>query len=411
MQYKLLNIHKLLANIATNLVGAFIPIIVLEATGSLILAITFFVLMYLVRMLFVFLFRRMFETKPQIMLLIRIVPILLYSVFVILISVNVWVGVIGTVVFSGLNNAFKRMPTEIILNYSSLQQNDEGSLGFTRLIEQMGVVVSFLVGGYLLGINKIMVVVISLTIYAISVVPLVLYYLKCKQDKTFNKDAVSNAQLTFKEKDNKKYNYGKVLGKKIINIYAITYFVYCVIDSFADLFNIYMFTTTGSYAVAGVFSAVYNGSFGVGSFLYGKIAEKRDIQTDVSVCCVLVGASAISIAFTPILWVRYILFAVLGLSYSPIPIFNFQRLITKSRILGKSNTALRYREQSSNLSIITASLPGLFGTIIPCFILIALCMFASSALIPYHEEKSRRLLVDYLQFNEIQSQSKIKPFK
>ncbi len=410
MQLKLLNIHKLLSNIATNLVGSFIPVIVYEATGSLTLSILFFAIQYLVRIAFVEIFKKPFQTKPQVMLVVRILPILLYSMFVILIEYNVWVGVIGVIFFSGLSNAFKSMPTEIIFNYSSLSDGSEGSLGFTRLIEQIGVFVSFLVGGYLLEISKIMTVIISIVIYAISVVPLVIYYLKCKQDKTFNKDAISNATLTF-SKDNDKYTYGKVLSKKLVLIYGITYFVYCLLDAFASLFNIHLFVIYGSYAIAGILNAVYNAAYGIGNFVYGKIAEKRDIQVDVIISCIVCALCVVVVSFVNVAWVQYTLFAILGFAYAPICLFNLERLLAKSRILGNSNKALFVREQSSNGSVVFACLPGLFGSILPCFIVIAVSMLASSVLIPYHEEKSRRLLVDYLQYNEIKIKTKIRPFK
>ena len=140
------------------------------------------------------------------------------------------VGVVGVIIFNGVNSAFTAMPREYILNYASLNNNnEESSLGFTRFIEQVGVFISYLVGGYLLGINKIIVVAISIAIYLASVVPLVMFYNKSKTEKTFNSDAVSNAQLTFKANDKEKYSYGKVLTKKIIFLYGVSYFFYCFV--------------------------------------------------------------------------------------------------------------------------------------------------------------------------------------
>jgi len=40
-QLKLLNFHKMLANFANNLVGAFIPLIIFQATGKLTYAIIY----------------------------------------------------------------------------------------------------------------------------------------------------------------------------------------------------------------------------------------------------------------------------------------------------------------------------------------------------------------------------------
>ena len=404
MQLKLLNIHKLLSNIATNLVGAFVPVIVFEATGSLLYGVLAYIAQYIVRMTFAYLFRKPIQSKPQIMLVIRIIPILLYNICVILIEHNLWLGVVGVVLFLGMSNAFK-LPTEFILNYSSLSEDNEGSLGFSRLIEQVGIFISFIVGGYLLQTSKVLTVAISIVIYSISVVPLVMYYIKCREDKTFNKDAISNASITF-QKDEDRFNYGKVLSKKLLVIYGTTYFVYCFLDGFASLFNMHLFAIKGSYAITGIMNAIYNVTYGVGNLVYGKVAEKRDIQTDVIVSCVLCAVLVGLISFLPITWLTYVAFAWLGFAYAPICLFNLQRLLSKSRILGNSNSALYVREQSSNLSVLGASIMGVFGTILPCFAVIMLTLVASAALIPYHEEKSRRLIVDNLQYNEIRARSK-----
>ncbi len=410
MQLKLLNIHKLLSNIATNLVGAFIPVIVFEATGQLWIGVLSYIAQYLVRILFVWLCKNPMQNNPQIMLVVRIAPILLYSIFVIVIEHNVWVGAIGVILFSGINSAFKSIPTETIFNYSSLNDEGGGSLGFTRLIEQAGVFVSFVVGGYLLEWSKLFTVVISIVIYAGSVVPLIMYYIQGRKEKTFNKDATSNANITFK-KDEKHFNYGKVLSKKLLLIYGATYFCYCLLDGFPNLFNIHLFALEGSYAITGIMTALYNLSYGIGNFIYGKIAEKRDIMTDVIVFCVVCAGCVGLLVFVDAIWVKYIAYIIMGFGYAPICLFNLQRLLSKSRILGVSNDALIVREQTSNLSVVVASLPGMFGTIMPCFMLIILSLLLSAWVIPIHEEKTRKLLVDYLQYNEIRSKTLRKAHK
>lgn len=401
MQLKLLNFHKLLANIATNLVSAFVPLIIYEATGSMALACLSFMVQYIIRSVVTYLLRKPMCTKPQLVLLLRVIPLILYSVFIFVMETNLWLGVIGTVFFVGLSDTCKRIPLEVILNYSLMEAKEESTgLGFTRLVEQLGILIAILVGGFLLDVNKKIVVLISIVLYIISCIPLVMYYYKSKSDSTFNHDMVSNAQLTFGHDENQK-SIGKSLAIKILIMYGLTYFVFCFVDALTTCYNIHLFVQNGSYSIAGIFSAIFNGAFGLGSYFFGKLNEKKDLMPAVIVSCVVCGAGILPIIFKIPIWIGYVLFAIIGFMYSSICLFMFSRLITKSRILGISNTALFVREITSNGSVIVAIGAGCFGTMIPAFVLMSVTFFVCIWLIPYNEEKTRKWLVDYLQYNEV----------
>ena len=171
-QLKLLNFHKMIANFANNLVGAFVPLIIYQSTGSLIYTIIYLVAQNCLRLIFELLFKNLFGKYPQLFLLLRIIPIALYNVFIFVMDINLIVGVIGVAIFLSLDYAFNVLPKEIIFNYSSLSQKSDKSIGVTRLFEQIGVIVALVVGGFLLDINKTLVLIIALVIYAISVIPL-----------------------------------------------------------------------------------------------------------------------------------------------------------------------------------------------------------------------------------------------
>ncbi len=400
MQLRLLNIYKLLANIATNLVGAFIPLIVYNETGVMLYAIVALVLQYVVRIATNFLLKKLYYTKPQLCLMYRIIPIALYSTFIILMDVNVWVGIIGSCVFYGINNSLKSLPPEIIYNYSS-QEDSGGKLGLSRLFEQVGTIAAFVVGGFMLDVNKIVITVISLVIYVIAVIPLFMYYKRSKNDKLFNKEFTSNAYETMKKNAEAK-DKGTKLARKITAGYALVYFLYSFLDVFSNAFNLYiMQASSASLSAVGIYSAVYNATYGIGSYIAGKINDRKDTTWMVSISAVLL---AVCVAIIPVVHgdiAYYIIFGAVGLFYSPIPIFALQRLLAKTRILGVSNEALFIRENVTNLSVILPIMTGMFGTMIPVFAVISGALAVSTFLIPYNEERTRKLLVNYLQHNEI----------
>lgn len=404
MQLKLLNFHKMIANLASNLVGAFVSLIIYQATGSLSLAILYIGLANVSRLICNIALKKLYEKYPQIFLLIRIIPIFIYNMFILLLDTNMWVAIIGICIFVGINNSMYAYPKELIFNYSSLNKSGD-SIGITRLFEQFGTIVALIVGGYLLDFNKTIVIVISLLLYAISVVPLFMYYLKSRKNKDFNQEAVSNAIIT--KKNSSKDSTAK-LSKKILFKYGVVYFTFAFIDLFSSCFNLHLFVTGGAYAVAGIFSAIYNLTYAVGSYIFGKLNDKKDLTIATSIISVALGGCLIALPFVENLIVLYIIYGIMGITYPCLSIFVLNRMLVKSRIMGVSNEALNVRE---NGCVVAYMMGAGFGAILPClaipllplFILMGVTMEISAVLVPKNEEQTRRLLIDFLQDNEIRA--------
>ena len=105
-QLKLLNFHKMIANFANNLVGAFVPLIIYQATGSLTYAVLYLVCSNFLRLAFELILKNLYGKYPQLFLLLRIIPITLYNVFIFVLDVNLVLGVIGVCIFLALDHAF-----------------------------------------------------------------------------------------------------------------------------------------------------------------------------------------------------------------------------------------------------------------------------------------------------------------
>lgn len=399
-QLKLLNFYKLLSYIATKLVGAFIPLIVIEATGKLYIGALSLILMFVVRMSFNFLFRNVYQKYPQVILLLRIVTVLAYSVSIILIESSLWVGVVGCIFFYGLDDSFRAIPSETLFNYAS-QEKTEGKspLGFSRLMEQLGGLVALVVGGVMLDIDKTLITIISIVIYSISVVPLFIYFIKSRHQKTFNKDAVSNAQLKY-EKNPELSKNAKEFSKKVLWSYAITYFIFCFQDVLGNALNIHIFLKSGgSFGAAGYLNAVYNGLYGVGCYIFSAIDSKKETTPLIVMSCLGCAGSVLSIILINNIVCWYIAMAIAGTLYGFICTFMLARMLPKCRIMGESNNALFYRENVSNASVIICMLLG-FGSMIPVLIGVVATMIISAVNIPYNEEKTRKVLIKYLRNHE-----------
>lgn len=402
-QLKLLNFHKMIANFANNLVGAFVPLIIYQATNSLTYAIIYLVAYQLLRILLCFSFKKLYFKYAQLMLLLRIIPIALYNVFIFVLDSNLIIGVIGVCFFLSLDTSLNNLSKEAIFNYSSLTKNDTGksSIGVTRLFEQIGIIVALLAGGFLLDINKTFVLILSLTIYGLSVIPLAIYYVKSKNSKTFNKDATSNA-ADYMNKSSKYKSASKNLSKKVLITYGIVYFSFAFVDLLQTTYSLYVFIQRGDFATSGILSAVYHCFYAAGCFLAGAINEKKDITKMVSLFSVLIAACAIALPFIDLnnLFILVcLIYGIIGFCYPFMSVFVLERMLLKSRIMGISNDALYTREMGCLYAYVIGYSCGFFG-LLGIFIAIAVTMASASIVIPVSEEKTRQNLVDFIQHNE-----------
>ena len=125
MQFKLLNFHKFLGNFATSLVGTFIPLMIYKATGSLRLSVLFMFGQCLFRLISNHLFRKFFTRYPQVALLTRTIPLLIYNVCLLFLEDYMVVSVILITISYGVSLSFKNNASGILFNYSSQKKTSK----------------------------------------------------------------------------------------------------------------------------------------------------------------------------------------------------------------------------------------------------------------------------------------------
>lgn len=407
----------MLANFANNLVGAFMILIVYQYTGSLVAAMIYGIAHHILRLVINIVFdkTRVFSRYPQLLLLLRAIPIISYNVLVILleVGVNVWLCIVGICIFQAFDYGLNNVSKEIIFNYSSLNKSG-GSLGLTRVFEQIGTIVALIAGGMLLDLSPILVVCISITLYLISVIPLVNYYIKSRKSKTFNKDAISNAVAVLDKKENAATS-SKKLSKQLLITYGFVYFSFAFLDLMTGMFNLSVYISQGSFTTAGILSAIFNVVYMIGSYIAGDLNEKKDLSIFISVCCFIIGVSVLFLPYIAahldtMFWAVCVIYTIIGMLYPFVSIFVLQRMLSKTRIVGCSNNALVIREEACVVAYSCGYAMG-FATIPAIFILMSVALIASSVIIPVCEERTRKNLVDYLQNNEITHTKKRAPKK
>lgn len=407
MQMKYLQFHKLLSNFAQELVGAFIPLILYKETGNIILAISYYIIQRVILTIFDLSFKNLFVKKPQLFLLLRIIPMLLYYIFTLLIDTNVWIACAGILIFSGMSEAFKYIPTDSVYNYNSLNSGSN-TLGITKVIERIGVVTAQLLGALFLdNLSKEILIVVSLTIYLISTLPLFISYFKYRKVSSFNVEGISNAQQTF-IKDEEKAKKGKVITKKIFIIYSISYALFCMCDLNTSLFGLFLYVKVDKYYIVGILSVLYYAIQIPFNYLVGKIDAKKDLLPYVVVSSIVTGTFTFTIGLlmlssnfsNTLIIISLVLFLLMGAMYPFVTIFFFDRMILKSKILGKSSAMIVTREFSGTLGQMLSVIPAIGGSFMAAFVCMGIAFIICGATLPKVEEKTRKLLVNYLQNNQ-----------
>ena len=405
MQLKLLNFHKIFSQFASNIVGAFIALIIYKSTNNFSFAFLFLCISMLLRIILTKIFYKQMTKYPQVFLLLRIIPFLLYSLSLLLLDTKHQIlGIVLSVIFYAFAVTFKDIPMELTFSYSSMNKG-ASSNGFSRLLEYSGVIAAIILGGLFLdNLPKWVVIIIACGSYLISVIPLFIYYVKQKNSTGFNKEAISNAIESFKNIKIKKHQQS-VITKKLLFRYFIIYFLFCVYDALMSLLSLYLFkVSSSSYGFVSYIQASFYAFFGLGCFVAGKLDDRIDITNIVSLFCILSGIVVCIVPFVySFIWLEVLLFAIIGFMYSFISIFCYSRMMMRCKIMGVGNMALYYRAQASRTSMIlifgiAAISPVLF---VPTFLIVGGIFASRSFAIPLNEESTRKMLVDYLENNKL----------
>lgn len=403
MELKLLRIYRWIANFSTSLVSAFVPLIVYKYTSSLSLALLSLILEKSLNFIANKIFGKIMVKKPQLFLLIRLAPILLYEILVLVINANPILAVVGISIGMSLSHTFKFIPIEIIYCQNSVNQQAEG-IGLNVLIDRSAYIFAFICGGLFLDfLPTYILIILSTTLYVLGTIPMIVFYIKNKNNKSFNEEYTAYAHLILKKKRHVK-NKSLKLKKKIRLRYAFYNLLVTTIEGLYYYIPLFAFIFTNSFTLAATINITYDITYAISSIIAGKLDKKFDLTGSTVIGCILCSIGLIAIPSAISSWWIYIAIAGVGIGYAIPSVFMTNRMLSKSRLIGRSNQTMcdRLNMMLVNNGILYSL--GFFAPILSWFFYIgSLLMIFSSMYVPVLEEESRALLVDYFQENDIPS--------
>jgi hypothetical protein len=265
------------------------------------------------------------------------------------------------------------------------------------VFEQIGTIVAMIAGGLFLDyLPTYVLIIIAMSIYLLSTVPLLMHYISARKQKGFNTEMTSNALVQFAQNPDKSQK-GKKVSRQVLFRYGLVYYLVGFLDIFCDTFNIFMYVKTGQFAWAGYFSALYNAAFAVGSYINGFLTAKFDTTKLAAASLIINGISVVVVACASSTIVQLIMFGIIGFVYPYYSLFLLERMLSKTRILGVSNRAIFMRDDATQLGRATCLIVALFGFIIPTFTVMGTALVSCGLFAPVNEEQTRKTMIDYLE--------------
>lgn len=403
MELKILRFYRWIANFSTSMVSAFVPLIVYKYTGKLWLSLLTLILQRVVNYFSNLIFRKAMVKKPQLFLILRLFPILLYEVLVIFIDFSPILCVIGISIGMALSHSFKYIPIEVIYSQNSIDK-DADQVGFTVFVDRSAYIIAFICGGLFLDyISTVYLVVISIVLYILGTVPMLMIYVENRKKKNFNEEYAAYAHLILKKKKKTK-SQSVQLKKKLRFRYAFYNFLITTIDGYYYYIPLFVYIATGSFTLASIINVIFDITYAFGSVFVGWLDKKKDLTGFTVVACLLCTACLVLTPITISHWTIYLVAGVLGFAYSFPAVFMFNRMLTKTRLVGRSNQSVadKFDMMLVNNSVLYAT-----GFLVPqlnwFFYFGSILLMFASMYIPKLEEESRALLVDYFQENDIPS--------
>ena len=410
MESKLLNFNRVMANFSTKLVGGFVPVIVYKFTSKLELAILTLVVQYLLSFIMNLILKNLLIKFPQVFLFLRVIPIIIYEDLLLFVAENPIWCVIGIGASYSLSYTFKYIPTEVLFAYinGTKKKGTGKQLALTKVLEQLSFIAGVLIGGYALdNFDMKIMIIISIILYIIGALPQLIYYLSKGKNRNINTEYASYAHIVLKEKSEDK-QFANSVSKKVRVIYLIFYFFQESWQCMYVLLPLLTYTLTGSFTYSAIATAIFDGVYGVGCYIAGILSEKKDLTIFATICGVIVGVCGISIVFLneSLIWLFYLLIGIMALGYSFAYYFMYDRLLKKSKVIGRNTTCIINKINMFLLSTCFASIFGLIALPISFFVAGGMSV-ASGVSIPMVEENTRRMLVDHLEDNEIKDKYRL----
>ncbi len=301
-----ISIHRVLAGIGDNLFKLFYPVLIYNATGSLMLAALFMIIRYTATAISCFLFKKMFYKNALIFLTVNVIStIIVQLIFTINIAFTTEL-IIVIALTTGIFHGFYWTPINTLFASTS-GKNANKSLRVFESTFVLGKMVAPAIGGVLLNSgNAIASLVLCTVVYMGSLIALYIHYKSIAQ--TFRKIEIEQPETMYS------------IVKKQNAMYDGYWFLWGVVDfATSCMWPLLLAVKDVSIAQIGIVSSIALATELVSQFLASYLGSKNKWYTLGSICMFLRAAFLIVMPFILTSTTMIVYSVVIGLL---LPVYN-----------------------------------------------------------------------------------------
>lgn len=316
-------------------IKVFVPLLILKATGSLMLSFVYLVVNYFIASVLFFALKKFIQKYMFLCLILSIIPIVA-GAFLLTIEINIWIVLVLALLYSvsdvlyygGLNLIFATFDSK-----ANMAKFEAGS--------NLGRIIFCLLSAYVLGNvanSTLFVVLFSLLFYALSIVPIIFRY---KKLKFLTKDIP-----VCKTKDVMK-------DTRVYNIYhCFTGIFQFFVEAFLPL---YLYVNGLTFSVVGYLVAIQYVVVIIAGYFAKFLVDKKQINLNVILGSILLLGSLIAIMLTKNVKAIYALTIVISFGYNMLFQALFSKFILEQKQKGFYYDSILYRDVFQNGARVIAS--------------------------------------------------------
>ncbi len=368
-------LHRIFKGIADSTIKIFIPLLIYQATGDLVLSFVYCFIDYVFTGAFVLIFRKFIQKFSILSIILHIFPIIIAE-FILLANLNLWL-IFLLAILDAIASTFYYEALNLIFGYLDSNANTAKF----EAGQYVGLIIFSILSAYVLGELKnsvTFVVIASVILYIVSIIPLCFKYKQLKQD-------LSNLPKTnFKEvfKDNLKF--------------SVVHFFNGALTVIAEtVMPLYLYIKGIAFSSIGVLVALQYLVNILGGFLSRYLANKNWAKWINVICFFLYVSSLIVVMLVSQMYVVYAFVLVYSFSHQMMFVSIFNKFITDQMGKNYFHDSVFYRDVyiaggravASVAFLIIPTFPVLFGVGIASAI--GICLGGSAITSQKHIQKEK----------------------
>lgn len=317
-------LHRIFKGIADSTIKIFIPLLIYQATGNIVLSFVFCFVDYALTGVLFLCFRKFIQKFSILSIILHIFPIIIAE-FVLLFNLNLWL-IFALAILDAVSSTLYYGALNLIFGYLDSNAN----AAKFEAGQYVGLIIFSILSAYVLGELQnsiIFVVIASVFLYVVSIIPLCFKYKQLKQD-------LSNLPKT---------NF-KTLFKDNLKFSLFHFFNGALVVISETVFPLYLYIKGIAFSSIGLLVALQYLVNILGGFLSRYLVSKNLTKWINVICIFLYVSSLIVIMLVNQMYVAYLFVLIFSISHQMMFVTMFNKFTIDQMKKNYFHDSIFYRD-------------------------------------------------------------------